>query len=174
MFIKKAATVILAVNVIMWALMYYPHTEGENAGEQLRSSYAGQIGEFLTPVTEFAGFDWRENIALIGGVAAKEVILGTLATASTMGENAVWAGGDAPQDEGEELAEILATNPQWNRIRAIAMLIFIVGYAPCVATLAAIRKETGSWKWMFFSAGYTTILAFIVAVIVYQIGIRIG
>lgn len=174
MFIKKAATVILAVNVIMWALMYYPHTEGENAGEQLRSSYAGQIGEFLTPVTELAGFDWRENIALIGGVAAKEVILGTLATAYTMGENAVLAEGDAPQDEGEELAEILATNPQWNRIRAIAMLIFIVGYAPCVATLAAIRKETGSWKWMFFSAGYTTILAFIVAVIVYQIGIRIG
>ena len=129
---------------------------------RLENSFAGRMGRALEPVTQWAGFQWRENIALIGGMAAKEVILGTMGTAYAMGNDAV----------EDELSKTLAVDPHWNRLKAFAMLVFIVGYAPCVATLAAIRKETGKWSWTLFAMVYSTVLAFLAAAAVYQIGLH--
>ncbi len=188
MYIQKAGTIILGVSVLMWVLMYYPHTEqpeleakltaasgnteltnsikAQIANQQLKNSWAGKAGCGLEPVSSLAGFSWRENIALIGGLAAKEVVLGTMGTAYSMG--------DIDPEAAEPLSKKLAADSDWNKLRAFVLLLFVVGYAPCLATLAAIKKETGSWKWTAFSAVYSTVVAFIVCVVVYQIGLMIG
>ncbi len=176
-YIKKAGTLLLAISIVMWALMTYPKTEvdptlDENAASQveLRNTVAGKIGTTIEPVTQIAGFDWRDNIALIGGLAAKEVVVGTLGVAYSMG--------DVDPEESETLAT--RVQEEWSKpdadgknrgpLKAFAMIIFVMLYAPCVATLAVIKKETGSWKWTLFSTGYSTALGFVVAVLIYQIG----
>ena len=189
MYVKKAGTIILAINIIIWAAMYFPRlSESErndirkevsrgmdvnvSAGEaaikneiasiQLSRSVAGRLGRGLEPVSRIAGFDWRTNIALIGGFAAKEVIVGVLGTAYAMGET------DA-EDSGS-VSSKLAANPDWNPVKAFALMLFVMIYAPCFVTVTVIRRETGSWKWALFSVLYTTVTGFIVAVIVYQLG----
>lgn len=170
LYIKKAATVILAINIIIWALMYYPRykptakdiTTQQVQAKQLRHSFAGRLGTALTPLSKFAGFDWRENIALIGGFAAKEVVLGILGTAYAMD--------NVDADNSKSLSKKLSTDPTWDRLKAFAFLIFIMAYAPCFVTMAAIKKETGKWRWAIFSTVYSTTLAFIVTVLIYQIG----
>lgn len=242
MYIKKAATIILAINVILWALIYYPRNDTsefeslrDKAGEtlirkmaqtkfaalftaetyeqtlesldnedsaeqnsdilminkaleseetkeamaisefktkadeidnaqqmaQFTGSIAGKVGMALEPVSKLAGFDWRDNIALIGGFAAKEVIVGYLGTVYSMG--------DVDPEESESLAERLQSDPNWSKLRAFSMIVFIMIYAPCFVTVATIRKETNT-KWALFSTGYTTFLGFVFAVIIYQVG----
>ena len=125
-------------------------------------SAAGRIGTALESVSFLAGFDWRTNIALLGGVAAKEVILSTLGTAYSLG-------GDNQEEDGS-LAEILATDPDWNPVKALSVLLFISYYAPCFVTVICITREAGSWKWGAFSMVFNTVFAFALSVLVYQIG----
>lgn len=127
----------------------------------LRHSFAGTFGTRLESITQYAGFDWRTNISLIGGFAAKEVIVSTLGTAYSMGEVDV--------DEPESLGVRLKNDDHWNRVVAVSVLIFIMFYAPCFVTVVCIAKES-SWKWAFFSMGFNTIFAFIMSVGVYQAG----
>ncbi len=134
----------------------------EVAQRRLLNSFAGKLGSLLTPISELAGFDWKLNIALIGGFAAKEVVVGTLGTAYSLGV--------VDPDNSQTLADRLASDPGWSPLKAFALMLFVMLYAPCVATLAVIRKETNSWGWALFSTGYTTALAFVVAALVYRIG----
>lgn len=127
----------------------------------LRHSYAGRIGTSMEPFTELAGFDWRTNIALIGGFAAKEVIVSTLGTAYSMGE--------VDTEEPVSLGERLKHDKNWNKVVAVAVLIFIMFYAPCFVTVVCIAKES-SWKWAFFSMAFNTVFAFVLATAVYQLG----
>jgi ferrous iron transport protein B len=192
MYIRKAGTVILAVSLVMWALMYFPRLDppppegqavgvdthrpsrGKEVGEteydkgqaQLRQSIAGRMGTALLPLSRWAGFDWRDNVALIGGFAAKEVVVGTLGVAYSMG--------DVHPEKSESLSSRLAAEEGWSPLRAMSMLIFVMIYAPCMTTLAVIRREAGSWKWALFSTAYTTCLAFLLAVGIYQIGGALG
>jgi ferrous iron transport protein B len=136
--------------------------ENDRAGRQLRGSVAGILGRCLSHVSHFAGFDWRDNIALIGGFAAKEVVVGTLGTAYAMG--------DVDPDAATTLSDRLAVDPSWSPLRALAMMIFVMVYAPCLATLAVIRRETNSWKWPLFALTYTTAVALVAAIGVFQIG----
>ncbi|MFH1216116.1 MAG: ferrous iron transport protein B [Pseudomonadota bacterium] len=131
------------------------------AKKTLRYSAAGRIGTALEGVSSFAGFDWRTNIALIGGVAAKEVILSTLGTAYSLG-------GDNQRDDS--LAETLGKDPGWNPVKALSVLLFISYYAPCFVTVICISKEAGSWKWGAFSMIFNTLFAFLLSVVVYQVG----
>ncbi len=131
------------------------------AEEALRNSIAGRIGSSLEPLSELAGFDWRTNIALVGGFAAKEVIVSTLGTAYSMGEVDV--------EETDSLGEKLKHDPNWNKMVAIAALLFIMFYSPCFVTVVCIAKES-SWKWAFFSMAFNTVFAFLLAVTVFQIG----
>jgi ferrous iron transport protein B len=190
LYIKKAGTIILAVNVVLWVLMTFPRPpkaetadfearraeasaapetsaalnsiENEWNARRLRGSVAGLLGRGFASVSRFAGFDWRDNIALIGGFAAKEVVVGTLGTAYAMG--------DVDPEGSRTLSDRLRADPGWSRLRAFAMMIFVMVYAPCMATLAVIRRETGSWRWPLFALTYTTAVAFVAAVAVYQVG----
>jgi ferrous iron transport protein B len=128
---------------------------------RLQNSIAGRLGISLEPVTRLAGFDWRTNIALIGGFAAKEVIVSTLGTAYSMG--------DVDPEQSESLGQRLKNDKNWNRVVAVAALIFIMFYAPCLVTVVCIAKEA-SWKWAVFSMTFNTIFAFALAVVVYQVG----
>lgn len=163
LYMKKAGTIILAINIILWAVMYFPRPpEGAPPDKALAHSLAGRAGVALEPVTRAAGFDWRTNIALIGGFAAKEVVVGALGTAYAL-----------EQPEGADhkpLSEMLAKMPDWNPVRAFALMVFVMLYAPCLVTVAVIRRESGSWKWAAFSTFYSTLLAFVLAVLVYQLG----
>ncbi|MBC8317691.1 MAG: hypothetical protein H8E41_07270 [Desulfobulbaceae bacterium] len=138
---------------------------GINNGEAekaLKNSVAGRIGTYLEGVTQYAGFDWRTNIALVGGFAAKEVIVATLGTAYSLGE--------VDAEDAGSLSDTLAKAPGWNKIAALAVILFVMFYAPCFVTVVCISRETGSWKWGLFSMAFNTTFAFILSVSVYQIG----
>ena len=132
------------------------------SGAALRNSIAGRIGTSLEGVSRLAGFDWRTNIALVGGFAAKEVVVSTLGTAYSIGE--------VDPEETDSLSEKLANAPGWNPLVAMSLIIFTIFYAPCFVTVACISREAGSWKWGAFSIAFNTALAFGLSVAVYQIG----
>ncbi|WP_319404739.1 ferrous iron transport protein B [uncultured Desulfosarcina sp.] len=135
------------------------------AGSALRHSLAGRIGTGIESVTRWAGFDWRTNIALIGGFAAKEVIVSTLGTAYSLGTVDVEA--------TDSLAAKLAAEPGWRILTAWSLIIFVMFYAPCFVTVVCIARES-SWKWGAFSMVFNTSLAFFLAVAVYQAGTALG
>lgn len=132
----------------------------------LKSTVAGRLGVALEYVFGPMNFDWRTNIALVGGFAAKEVVVSTLGTAYSMG--------DLDPEESAPLSEKLRTEPGWNALTAFALILFVMLYAPCFVTVAVIRKETGGWKWPLFSVVYTTALAYVVALTVYSAGSLLG
>jgi ferrous iron transport protein B len=129
--------------------------------EALRSSLAGRLGTALEPISQWAGFDWRTNIALIGGFAAKEVIVATLGTAYSLGE--------VDPEDATPLAERLAQDPAWNPWVAAALMAFVLLYSPCFVTVAMIGREIG-WGWAVFSMVFNTTLAFLVAVSIRVLG----
>jgi ferrous iron transport protein B len=136
--------------------------DAAEAQQALRLSIAGRIGTSLEKVSWLAGFDWRTNIALVGGFAAKEVVVSTLGTAYSLGA--------VDPEETASLSQTLARSPGWTPVAALAMIVFIMFYAPCFVTVVCIVRESGSWKWGFFSMAFNTVFAFSLAVAVFQIG----
>lgn len=136
--------------------------DGEHAQARLRNSVAGRLGVAMEGVSRFAGFDWRTNIALVGGFAAKEVVVSTLGTAYSLGEI-------DPEETGS-LGARLRSAPGWGPVTAFSLIIFTIFYAPCFVTVVCIAKETGSWKWAGFSVVFNTALAFCLSVLTYQVG----
>ncbi len=128
----------------------------------LEYSAAGRAGKALEPIGRPAGFDWQTNVALVGGFAAKEVIVSTLGIAYSLGE--------VDAEEADPLRDRLSEDPAWNKARALSLMFFVMLYAPCFATVAVIRRETASWGWAGFSILLNTAAAYVVAVAVYQIG----
>ena len=133
------------------------------ASDSLRHSLAGRIGTALEPISRYAGFDWRTNIALLGGFAAKEVLVSTLGTAYSLGEV-------APEEADSLAGKIREDTGTWNMANALSLMLFVLLYAPCAVTIVAMRRETGGWKWPAFSLMFSTGLAYVLAVIVYQVG----
>jgi ferrous iron transport protein B len=140
--------------------------DNEEAETALRRSLAGRIGLTLEPLSRLAGFDWRTNIALVGGFAAKEVIVSTLGTAYSLGA--------VDPDQTSSLRDRLARDRNWNAVVALAALAFIMFYAPCFVTVVCIAREAGSWKWALFSMAFNTVFAFMMAVAIYQVGMALG
>ncbi|MFW5900000.1 MAG: ferrous iron transport protein B [Desulfovermiculus sp.] len=201
-YIKKAGTVILAISILIWAAMTFPGLPEEKAqeysqqlqaleqeiekadtselpelkerlqdvrtrknAEQLQATAAGRIGTWLEPVSTWAGFDWKTNIALVGGIAAKEVIVSSLGTAYSLGE----------QEDGGGAASLssrLASDPDWNQVKGVSLMVFVLLYAPCFVTLVTMARET-SKKWALFSLVLNTVLAFVLAAGVYQLGMLV-
>ena len=172
----------------MWFLMTFPGLSGQEAAEfearravagteaaaqikaeeaaaRLSSSLAGRFGRMLTPLTDPLGFNWRANVALVGGFAAKEVVLSTLGTAYSVGE--------VETDQGASLSQRLRRSPEWSPLVALVMIIFVMVYAPRFVTLAVIRREAG-WGWAGFSMLYSTAFAYGLALGVYQSGRLLG
>ena len=138
--------------------------ENEESAQTLRNSYAGVLGTALEPLSAPAGFDWRTNIALVGGVAAKEVVISTLGTAYALGE--------IGEDNESTLADRIRADSNWTTANAMALLLFTLLYSPCFVTLAVIKQESGKWRWLVFSLFFNLALAYGVAVAANQIMIR--
>lgn len=156
-YLKKMGGIIMIASIIIWFLGYYPrHDAHESVAEQQENSYIGQIGKAIEPVIKPLGFDWKLGIGLISGVGAKELVVSTLGVLYTNE-------GDV---ENVNLSDRIPITP----LVALAYMLFVLIYFPCIATFAAIKQESGSWKWAIFTAGYTTGLAWLVAFTVFQIG----
>jgi ferrous iron transport protein B len=160
---QPVETQAAAVQEVEKKLLAIDNAQAETA---LRRSLAGRIGLALEPLSRLAGFDWRTNIALVGGFAAKEVIVSTLGTAYSLGA--------VDPEQTSSLKDRLARDRNWNAVVALAALAFIMFYAPCFVTVVCIAKEAGSWKWAFFSMGFNTVFAFLMAMAIYQVGTALG
>lgn len=169
-YLKKMGGIILVASIIVWALGYFPHDESLSMREQQEQSYIGRIGKTIEPVFRAQGFDWKLDVGLVAGIGAKEVV------ASTMGvlyaNNDSFGDDEAYNNEGGKYDTLLAQMRAdgITPLAAYCFLLFVVIYFPCIATVAAIKGETGSWCWAAFSAVYTTVLAWIVSAVVYQVG----
>ena len=184
-YLKKMGGIILVASIIVWALGYFPHTDDPSVSnqQQQEQSYIGRVGRAVEPVFRPMGFNWKLDVGLLAGVGAKEIV------ASTMG--VLYSNDDSFKDDSNfssesgkyvklheqitqdvaqlhgisyEKAEPVAT------LTAFCFLLFVLLYFPCIATIAAIKGETGSWGWALFAAGYTTTLAWVVSTVVFQVG----
>lgn len=162
-YLKKMGTLILFASIIIWALGYFPMSKDENvtASEQLEQSYIGRIGKFIEPVIEPLGYNWKMGIGIVAGLPAKELVVSTLSVLYTDSE-------EEPTEENNAL--ISAMKNDFTPATALSYLVFILLCFPCIATIMAIKSESGSWKWALFSALYTTSVAWIIAFVIYQIG----
>lgn len=169
-YLQKMATIILAASIIVWALGYFPRHEGQTPQEQIENSYMGMMGKAIEPVVAPLGFNWQMGVSVLTGAAAKEIVV------STMG--VLYTGEADATEESASLKEKLQTatkpngEPVFNPIVAYSFMLFILLYFPCIAALAAIKREAGT-KWMVFEIFYTTVVAWLVSFIFYQIAISL-
>ena len=195
-YLHKMGGVILVASIIIWFLGYFPRhsemgdafdqqiAEVENAEldskektetiaelerlknmEHQKNSYIGTIGQTIQPVLSPLGFDWKMSVSLLTGMAAKEVVVSTLSVLYTGEEEDAQALSERiKQDLDEE------GNPVFTPLIALSLMLFVLIYFPCIATISAIVNESGSWKWGIFVIVYTCVLAWIVSFVVYQTG----
>lgn len=168
-YLQKMAGIILAFSIVIWFLGYYPQSnkEGNIQTEptelQNSHSYLEQIGLAISPIMSPLGFDWKMSVGIITGIGAKELIVSTLGVMYTE---------DADTDtEIEETRLQNALQKAMTPQTAMAYMVFILLYFPCIATIIAIKNESGKWKWALFSAIYTTLIAYLFSFIVYRIGL---
>jgi ferrous iron transport protein B len=140
-YLKKMGGVILVASIIVWALGYFGPG---GVALSMETSYIGRMGQLIAPLFTPQGFNWQLDVSLIAGVGAKEIV------ASTIG--------------------VLGGLDGLTPLVAYCYLLFVLLYFPCIATITAIKHETGSWKWALFAASYTTVVAWLVSAIVYQVG----
>ncbi|SEA26777.1 ferrous iron transport protein B [Prevotella sp. tc2-28] len=146
-YLKKMGGVILVASIIVWALGYFG-TMG--VAPSLEESFIGLMGKAIEPLFLAQGFDWRLDVSLLAGVGAKEIVASTIGVLY----------GDAGYN--------------FSPLTAYAFLLFVLIYFPCIATIAAIKNESGSWRWAIFAACYTTLLAWVVSAVVYQVGLLVA
>jgi len=181
MYVRKAGTIILGISIIMWALATFPRidpetvsaatgtpiealTEGDLASAQLNHSFVGRIGHAMEPIVAPMGFDWRIGTAMVGAFAAKEVFVAQMGIVYSV---------ESPDETGAtHLREKLRTN--YSPLVGFCIMLFALIASPCMATVAVIRRESGSWGWAAFQFLGLTVLAWIVTVIVFQTGTLLG
>ena len=147
----------MVASILIWALGYFPRgTEGMTLEEQQTASYIGQIGQAIEPLIEPLGFDWRLGVGLLTGAGAKELVVSTLGV--------LYA--NEPNADSVALSDRIPIEP----LTAFCYMVFVLLYFPCIATLAAIRQESGKWRWALFAAGYTTLLAWLLTFVIHQVG----
>lgn len=190
-YLRKIGGLILVAAVVVWFLSYYPHGGGSVAGNgvkmtpatsqmayeadsqsvieevlpQAESSYLGRIGKFCEPVMEPLGLDWRAGVAVVSGAVAKEIIISTLSVLYAVDEDA---------EDTATLSSRMLSSGVYSRAAALAFIVFVLLYFPCMATIATIAREAGGWKWALFAVVYNTLLAWVLAFVVYHIGLMVG
>ncbi|MEN8152745.1 MAG: ferrous iron transport protein B [Acidobacteriota bacterium] len=196
MYIKKAGTIILFASIIIWGASNFPKNnyveeqfqkdivkiesspgltdseitakikllEIKTRSEQLEYSFAGRMGKFIEPVIKPIGFDWRIGVAIVAGFAAKEIVVSTLGTIFSLGEI---------DEKSKDLAKKLKSDDKFNKSVALALMIFVLLYVPCIAATTVFLKESGSWKWTRFYIFYTITVAWIMAFAVYRLSLLI-
>ena len=168
-YIKKIGTVILLASVIIWVLSYYPHTdlsetelaqteeitEAEANEIQYENSCLGMIGKFVAPVMSPMGFDWKISVAVLSSIPAKEIVVSTL--------------GVLYASEEDDLGEAIQKSDDLTTSSALALMVFMLLFFPCIATIGAVASETRKIKWALFSVFYNTAVAWVLAYVTYLI-----
>ncbi|OFZ19265.1 MAG: ferrous iron transport protein B [Bdellovibrionales bacterium GWB1_55_8] len=162
-FIKRAGTVILALSILIWFLASYPKPPADAPSETpgIAYSFAGQIGKTLEPIVQPIGFNWQIAVAMIPGFAAREVMVGALATVYAVE-------GDVESESGTELLASKISR-DWPLATALSLLVWYVLSLQCLSTLAVTRRETNSWKWPAVMLGYMTVLAYTGSFVTYRL-----
>ena len=165
-YLEKMATTILLFSILIWSLGYFPRHEGENAAYQQEHSYIGMIGKSVEPALEPLGFNWKMDVGLLTGIGAKELVI------SSLGVMYAQDGSAAEVDEGDTALQgaLKASIPT---AAALAYMIFVLLYFPCIATFIAIKNETGKWSWAILLCLYTILVAWICAFAAFRIGLLI-
>lgn len=181
-YLKKMGSIILVASILVWALGYFPHDDTLTAQQQQEQSFIGRIGKAVEPVFAPQGFGWKLDVGLMAGVGAKEIVASTLGVLYSNDDS--FADDHAVGDSGKyeklrdqmtaEVAQLHGVSIEEAApiavITSYSFLLFVLLYFPCVATIAAIKEESGSWKWALFAAGYTTVLAWVVSAAFFQVG----
>ena len=169
-YLKKMGGIILVASVIVWALGYFPHNDKLTPQEQKEQSYIGMAGRTIEPLFAPQGFNWKLDVSLIAGVGAKEIVASTVgvlyANDDSFGDDDSYSDDIEKYEEMHSLMQADGITP----LSAYSYLIFVLLYFPCIATIVAIKNETHSWKWASIAAIYTTVVAWVVSALVYQIG----
>jgi len=169
-FLQKVGGIILAASVVIWFISAFPRNVDYSKNyanlndEKLSKSYAGQIGKFIEPVIRPLGFDWKCGVALITGVAAKEIVVSTFGV--------LYQSGAKADEKSAGLREAVKRN--MTPLSALSFMFFTLIYIPCLGALGAMYRELGSLKWTLFAVGYSLTLAWIVSFIIYQGGVQLG
>ena len=194
LFVKRAGTVILAISIVLWALMYFPRSQQSAVSDQqstqptqvaeiassdlapdsqqLQNSYAGKLGHVIEPVIRPLGFDWKIGVALIASFAAREVLVSTLSIIYNVGKD--------ENEESETLISAIRNAKKtdgsivWTPLTAVTLMVFFVLAMQCMSTVAVVRRETNSWAWTLFMVVYMTVLAYAAAFVTYQGGKFLG
>ena len=177
-YLQKMSGMILCFSIALWFLSYFPnHNSYDTVAQQQENSYIGLVGKTIEPVLEPLGFDWKMGVGIVAGVGAKELVVSTLGVMYAPEEVPA---ANAVASEHQDLPDNTSATEGHTRLQkallqsvplagALAYMVFILLYFPCVATFVAIKKESGSWKWAIITAVYTIILAWIAAFITFQI-----
>ncbi len=163
MFLQRAGTTIFSMMVLIWFLASFPRPPEGAEGPAINYSLAAMLGDALQPVLAPLGFNWQISVALIPGMAAREVAVAALGTVY-----AIEGGKEAAEQIGLALAS------KWSLATALSLLVWYIFAPQCASTLAVIRRETGSWRWMAITFAYMLVLAYIAAFATYQIAVALG
>ena len=164
-YLQKMSGIILICSMVIWCLGYFPdHDAYETHQQQQEHSFIGYIGKAVEPVLEPLGFDWKMGVGIIAGVGAKELVVSTLGVMYANDDSFVDAGGSGTETHLQQ-ALVKSVSPA----AALAYMVFILLYFPCVATFIAIKSEGGGWKWAIITAVYTIILAWVAAFITFNV-----
>ena len=166
-YLRKMGGIIMVASIVVWALGYFPHHEGLTPQQQQEQSYIGHIGKAIEPVFRPQGFNWKLDVGLVSGIGAKEIVASTI---GVLYANSDEMGSDDGNTRKYELLHQMMAADGITPLTAYCFLLFVLLYFPCLATIAAIKSETGSWRWALFAAGYTTVLAWVASALVFQIG----
>ena len=168
-YLAKMGTTILAASIIVWALSYFPQSGDEVSKEEhIEQSYMGRIGKVIEPVISPCGMGWKEGVSIATGVGAKEIVastMGVLYSSSSDGEEL-----DDEDAENARLSRLILKNSGMTNASALAFLVFVLLYMPCIPACVAIKNESGKWKWSVFTMCYTTSLAWLMSMLVFQVG----
>ena len=185
-YLQKMSGVILIFSVVIWFLGYFPnHNAYDSVKSQQEHSFIGYIGKAMEPVLEPLGFDWRMGVGIVAGVGAKELVVSTLGVMYAPEEPVDAAGQLSANDTPDDLSVPDVDSAGETRLQkallrsvtpasALAYMVFILLYFPCIATFIAIRRESGGWKWAIITAVYTIALAWVAAFVTYQLAMLFG
>ncbi|WP_308933131.1 nucleoside recognition domain-containing protein, partial [Pseudoxanthomonas indica] len=164
-FLKRVGGIILALTVLLWVLLTFPAPPADAVGPAIDYSFAGRIGHAMAALFAPLGFNWQICIALIPGMAAREVAVASLATVYAL---------SAADDDAAAQALAPLISDGWSLATALSLLVWYI-YAPmCLSTLATIKRETNSWKQMGFATFYLFALAYLASLVTYQVAKALG
>ncbi len=167
-YLEKMATTILIFSIAIWFLGYFPRHADKSAAYQQEHSYIGMVGKAIEPAMEPLGFNWKMDVGLLAGVGAKELVISTLGVMYAQDGEQYEGMGD--EDDTALQAALKATVPT---AAALAFMVFVLLYFPCIATFVALKNETGSWRWAILLCLYTILVAWICAFAAFRIGLLI-